>query len=67
MGLLLLEIGDEVDKIRDGDSLDVDAEAGLITNLTTGATIAVPPLSPFMRSLLDKGGLIPYVRERLAE
>lgn len=67
MGLLLLEIGDEVNKINDGDSLDVDAEAGIITNLTTGATITVPPLSPFMRSLLDKGGLIPYVRERLAE
>ncbi len=66
MGLLLLEIGDEVDKIGDGDKLDVDAEAGLITNLTTGAVIRVPALSPFMRSLLDKGGLIPYVRERLA-
>lgn len=67
MGLLLLEIGDDVNRIHDGDSLDVDAEAGIITNLTTGAAITVPPLSPFMRSLLDKGGLIPYVRERLAE
>lgn len=66
MGLLLLEIGDDVNKINDGDALDVDAEAGTITNLSTGATIKVPPLSPFMRTLLDKGGLIPYVRERLA-
>lgn len=65
MGLLLLEIGDDVSKIKDGDVVDVDAEAGTITNVTTGAVITVPPLSPFMRGLLDKGGLVPYVRERL--
>jgi 3-isopropylmalate/(R)-2-methylmalate dehydratase small subunit len=66
MGLLLLEVGDEVDKIADGDTVEVDAAKGLITNRTTGATITCPPLPASMRELLDKGGLVPYVRERLA-
>ncbi len=44
MGLLLLEVGDEVDKIADGDTVEVDAAKGLITNRTTGATITCPPL-----------------------
>jgi 3-isopropylmalate/(R)-2-methylmalate dehydratase small subunit len=66
MGLLLLEVGDEVDKIADGDTVEVDAATGLITNRTSGATITCPPLPASMRELLDKGGLVPYVKERLA-
>ena len=66
MGLMLLEIGDEVDKINDGDTLEIDPEAGVIRDLTNGETIKVPPLSPVMQNLIDKGGLVPYVREQLA-
>lgn len=67
MGLLLLEVGDDVKRIKDGDKLEVDPEAGTIKNLTTGETITVPPLSPVMQNLIDKGGLIPYVSEQLEE
>ncbi len=66
MGLMLLEIGDEVDKINDGDTLEIDPEAGVIRDLTNGETIKVPPLSPVMQNLIDKGGLVSYVREQLA-
>lgn len=65
MGLLLLEVGDDVDKISDGDTLDVDAKAGVIHNITTGVTIPFPPLPPSMAEILNKGGLVPYVKERL--
>ena len=41
MGLLLLEIGDDVNKIKDGDKLEVSPEEGVIKNLTTGETIKV--------------------------
>ena len=67
MGLMLLEIGDEVDKIHDGDTREIDPEAGVIRDLTNGETIKVPPLSPVMQNLIDKGGLVPYVREQLAQ
>ena len=66
MGLLLLEIGDDVNKIKDGDKLEVSPEEGVIKNLTTGETIKVPALSPVMQNLIDKGGLVNYVREEIA-
>jgi len=67
MGLVLLEIGDDVAKIHDGDELKVDADTGLIENVTTGVSIQCKPVPPFMQGILDKGGLIPYVQDRLAE
>ncbi|MBQ4567676.1 MAG: 3-isopropylmalate dehydratase small subunit [Desulfovibrio sp.] len=65
MGLLLLEVGDEVDKIADGDSLDIDAAAGVIRDLSNGAEITCPPLPASMAAILAKGGLVNYVKERL--
>lgn len=66
MGLLLLEVGDEVDKINDGDSLEIDAATGRIRDLTNGAEIICPPLPKSMSDILSKGGLVGYVKERLA-
>ncbi len=67
MGLTLMEIGDKVDEIRDGDKLEVDPEAGMIRNLTTGAVIKGMAVPPSMRELLAAGGLVPYVKKRLVE
>jgi 3-isopropylmalate dehydratase, small subunit len=67
MGLVLLEVGDDIDKFSDGDKLEVDTEAGRIKNLTTGETIVCAKVPPFMQELLDAGGLVPYVKKRLAE
>ena len=66
MGLLLLEVGDEVDKINDGDSLEIDAATGRIRDLTNGAEIICPPLPKSMSDILSEGGLVGYVKERLA-
>ncbi|MDO5484032.1 MAG: 3-isopropylmalate dehydratase small subunit [Desulfovibrionaceae bacterium] len=67
MGLLLLEVGDEVDKIKDGDQLEIDAAAGVIRDVTNGAEITCPPLPASMAAILDKGGLVNYVKERLQQ
>jgi len=67
MGLVLLEVGDDVAKLRDGDKLEVDTENGRIKNLTTGDVVQCNKIPPFMQELLDAGGLVPYVRKRLAE
>ena len=66
MGLLLMEVGDDVDKINDGDQLEIDAATGVIRDLTNGAQITCPPLPKSMSVILDKGGLVGYVKERLA-
>lgn len=65
MGLILLEVGDDAARINDGDEIEVDAEAGVIKNLTTGETIKTAPVPPFMQGILDKGGLVNYVKDRL--
>ncbi len=65
MGLMLMEVGDDVANITDGDRLSVDASTGVIINERTGARIQCPPLPQSMAELVSKGGLIPYVTERL--
>ena len=66
MGLLLLEVGDDVDKLKDGDELEIDAAAGVIRDLTNGVEIACPPLPSSMARIVEKGGMVNYVKERLA-
>jgi 3-isopropylmalate/(R)-2-methylmalate dehydratase small subunit len=66
MGLPLLEIGDDVAKISDGDELAVDLDAGVIENKTTGETIRFDPIPPFMMNILKQGGLIDYAKTRLS-
>jgi 3-isopropylmalate/(R)-2-methylmalate dehydratase small subunit len=65
MGLVLLEIGPEVQSIAQGDRLRIDVEQGTISNVTSGRSIEVPPLPDFMKEILQAGGLIPFVRNRL--
>ncbi len=65
MGLILLEIGDEVKKIDDGDKLEINPEKGVIKNVSKGLEINVPPLPEFMKEILEAGGLVGYVKKRL--
>jgi len=67
MGLVLLEVGDDIAKLSDGDKLEVDTGNGQIKNLTTGETIICAKVPAFMQELLDAGGLVPYVKKRLAD
>ncbi|MCF8038403.1 MAG: 3-isopropylmalate dehydratase small subunit [Desulfohalobiaceae bacterium] len=66
MGLVLLEIGDDVHQIDQDDHLKIDALKGLITDQSKDLTLSTAPLPEFMRDILSKGGLVNYVRERLA-
>ncbi len=65
MGLVLMEVGDKIEDISEGNELYLDALEGSIQNLTSGEAIHVRPLPEFMRHILESGGLIPYVRHRL--
>ncbi len=66
MGLILLEIGDDYKKIQDGHEVEVDTRAGKIVNKTTGETISCQPVPAFMQGILESGGLVSYVKNRLA-
>lgn len=66
-GLVLLEVGDEIDKISDGDTLSIDAAKGIIHNETTGKEIKCNPIPPSMAAILDSGGLVGYVGRRIGK
>lgn len=64
-GLPILEAPDAVDGISDGDTVEVDADAGTITNVTTGKTYQAQPFPPFVKDIIEQGGLIESIKNRL--
>jgi 3-isopropylmalate/(R)-2-methylmalate dehydratase small subunit len=50
---------------RMGDRLKVDLAAGTVENLTQGKTYKAEAFPPFMQELIDRGGLLEYVKSRL--
>jgi 3-isopropylmalate/(R)-2-methylmalate dehydratase small subunit len=66
IGLPLLECPGITDGVSDGDILNVDIAAGLVRNETTGSKFQAQPVDPFLRNMLEVGGLIPMAA-KLAE
>ena len=50
---------------KSGDTLRVDLVAGTVENLTQGTKHDADPFPPFMQELIDRGGLLPYVKSRV--
>jgi 3-isopropylmalate/(R)-2-methylmalate dehydratase small subunit len=48
-----------------GDRLKVDLAAGTVENLTQGKTYEAEAFPPFMQELIDRGGLLEYVKSRV--
>lgn len=67
MGLPLLEVGDDVDKLGDGDQLEIDMENGLIRNRSKNTEITFRPIPDSMRDILACGGLVGYTRKKLGK
>jgi len=63
-GLPIMESVEAVDGISDGDRIEVDADAGTITNLTTGATFSAQPFPPFVKDIIEQGGLIESIKDK---
>ncbi len=54
---------DAVDSVESGDEITIDFGSGTVT--TPGAEYAVPPLAPSVMEILDAGGLVPHVKQKL--
>lgn len=65
IGLPILECPECVDETNPGDELEVSLKEGVINNLTTGKEYQAQPFPEFMQNIMDKGGLINYVKERV--
>jgi 3-isopropylmalate dehydratase small subunit len=53
--------------LRHGEDVEVDLDRGLVRSVLTGKELRFEPLPKFLVEILDNGGLVPYVRERLRE
>ena len=67
IGLPIMECPAAVDAIKAGDEVAVDADRGVITDLTTGESFQVEPFPPFIAQIVAEGGLVNRTRRILAE
>jgi 3-isopropylmalate dehydratase small subunit len=65
MGLVIMESPEAVDGIHLGDDIEVDTDTGKIVNLTTGKEFQAKPFPEFISNIINKGGLINYVKEKV--
>lgn len=65
IGLAILECPEAVDAIKQGDVVSIDADAGIITDETTGETFQAEPFPPFIREIIEEGGLVSRWKKKL--
>ena len=53
----------DTDKISDGDELELDLIGGVVLNLTAGIKLSCSRIPPLMSTILEEGGLIPYIQK----
>ena len=66
IGLPILECPAAVEGIAQGDEIEVEPASGSIRNLTRGEIYTAEPFPEFLQRIIDRGGLLAYVEERLA-
>ena len=63
IGLPFLESSD-VDKINDGDIIEIDLASGIIKNITQSETYKTQGFPGFLQELVEKGGLMNYIKSK---
>lgn len=62
-GFYLIESPDALEKINDGDEVEIDYKDGLIKNKTAGIDIKFKPLPDFALEIINDGGLLEHIRK----
>ena len=64
IGFPILECPEASEAIKAGDIITVDTKTGKITDETTGEPFEAKPFPPFIQKIIEKGGLLPYIKEK---
>jgi len=64
IGLPILYCKGIAAKVKEGDSLTVDLEKGIVTNRSSGEILQSRPLPEFLLNIFQYGGLIEYLNAR---
>ena len=67
IGLPILECPEAVDGTDAGDELEIDLKAGVITNKTKDKRFTAAPFPETMQEIINQGGMVNYVKNRLAK
>jgi 3-isopropylmalate/(R)-2-methylmalate dehydratase small subunit len=67
LGLPAIECPGVSSIVESGHELEVDLESGRVRNLTNGDSRTFAPFSDHAIAILEKGGLIPYLKSSLAK
>ncbi len=65
IGLPILEAPIAAKEIEEGNIIEVDANSGIIFNVSKGKTYQAVPFPPFIQEIIAAGGLIPYTERRI--
>lgn len=65
IGLAILECDEAAREIQAGDEVQVDFDTGVIRDLTTGKDYQAEPFPPFIQNIIQKGGLLNAIADRL--
>jgi len=61
IGLPILECA-ECDKISQGDELKIDFDKGIIENISKNESYQTQPFPPFIKNIIEKGGLLNSIK-----
>jgi 3-isopropylmalate/(R)-2-methylmalate dehydratase small subunit len=61
IGLPLIEV--DTDKLKEGDSLELDLDKGRVKNLSKNIELKINPFPKFMQELLREGGIVNYYKK----
>ncbi|MHC4738100.1 MAG: 3-isopropylmalate dehydratase small subunit [Planctomycetota bacterium] len=64
-GFYLIESSEALEKINNGDELQIDYKNGLIKNTTAGIDIGFEPLPDFALEIINDGGLLNHITKKV--
>ena len=65
IGLPIFESREASEKIRPGEEIEIDADKGVIRNLTTRETYKANLIPLFMQELITAGGLVAWTKKKI--
>lgn len=66
IGLPIFESQEASEKIKEGDEIEIDADKGVIKNITKNEIYHANQIPPFMQELISSGGLVEWTKKKLA-
>jgi len=65
IGLPIFESFEASEKIQEADEIEIDADKGIIKNVTRQEEYKANPIPQFMRELISAGGLVEWTKKKL--